>query len=81
VLGRELDVDALYSDDRHSLINRLCKQHYIPEEHRSVLLENITSSLQRMIKKETVAPSLLDTVLGFFHKEPIIYDKEIIQRI
>jgi hypothetical protein len=27
VLGKELDVDVLYSDDRHSLIDRLCENY------------------------------------------------------
>jgi hypothetical protein len=45
------------------------------------MLEKITSSLQKIIKKEDVALSLLDKVLGFFHKGPIVYDKEVNQRV
>jgi hypothetical protein len=38
------------------------------------MFEKITSSLNNIIKKDNVSPSLLDKILGFFHKGPVCYD-------
>lgn len=68
ILGQEMEVSVLFGDNRHSLIDRLCLMHNIPDEFKDVMYEKITQSLTKMIKMESVPPSLLDKVLGFFHK-------------
>lgn len=40
------------------------------------MYEKITASLNSIIKKDNISPSLLDKILGFFHKGPVYYDGE-----
>lgn len=79
VLGREFEAEVLFSDNRQTLIERLCQLHDIPEEYSDVMYEKITASLNGIIKKDSVSPSLLDKILGFFHKGPVFYDGEVSQ--
>jgi hypothetical protein len=60
-----------FSDNRRSLINRLCKLHSIPKEYTGVMFEKITESLNAMMRSETIAQSLIEKILSFLHKGPV----------
>lgn len=68
IMGHSIHAQVLCGDDRHSLIDRLCKAYHIPKQLKDTLYEKITQRLTNIIKKDEVQPALLDKVLDFFRR-------------
>jgi|JI6StandDraft_1071083.scaffolds.fasta_scaffold189849_2 hypothetical protein len=64
---RSLDIKVLNSDDRQSLVDRVCRTYNYSEEYKELFYEKITTCLQKRLTKDLEA-TLIDKVMKFLEK-------------